>query len=142
MDVVQRNCKPILYVLILIRQLTKATDAPEFLNRVDEFIIFKRLSTEALRDIVDIRLKELQKRLDDRRITLSVDDEVRQWLADRGYDPRFGARPLNRLIAKQIGNGLSDKIIRGLLKTGDEAIVRINKTGDGLDVGTAESFGL
>ncbi|RDW88941.1 putative chaperonin ClpB [Coleophoma cylindrospora] len=114
--------------------------APEFLNRIDEFIIFKRLATEALRDIVDIRLKELQKRLEDRRVTLSVDDSVRQWLADRGYDPKFGARPLNRLIAKQIGNGLADKIIRGEIKTGDTAIVRINEKGDGLDVGTAESF--
>ncbi|KAF5870098.1 putative heat shock protein chaperonin protein [Botrytis fragariae] len=100
--------------------------APEFLNRIDEFIIFKRLSNEALRDIVDIRLLELQKRLDDRRITLEVDQEVRQWLADRGYDPKFGARPLNRLISKEIGNGLADKIIRGELKTGENAVVKIN----------------
>ncbi|TVY85138.1 Mitochondrial heat shock protein [Lachnellula suecica] len=116
MDVVQRNY------------------APEFLNRIDEFIVFKRLSTDALRDIVDIRLKELQKRLDDRRIVLEVDDKVREWLAERGYDPRFGARPLNRLIAKQIGNGLADKIIRGEVKSGDRAVVAINKEGDGLDV--------
>jgi ATP-dependent Clp protease ATP-binding subunit ClpB len=80
-------------------------------------------------------LKELQKRLDDRRIVLEVDDKVREWLAERGYDPRFGARPLNRLIAKQIGNGLADTIIRGQVKTGDHAIVTINKEGDGLDVG-------
>ncbi|TVY20094.1 Mitochondrial heat shock protein 78 [Lachnellula arida] len=116
MDVVQRNY------------------APEFLNRIDEFIVFKRLSTDALRDIVDIRLKELQTRLDDRRIVLEVDDKVREWLAERGYDPRFGARPLNRLIAKQIGNGLADKIIRGQVKTGDHAVVNINEKGDGLDV--------
>ncbi|CAD6446624.1 26272a39-9749-4550-859f-6a845590b488 [Sclerotinia trifoliorum] len=108
--------------------------APEFLNRIDEFIIFKRLSNEALRDIVDIRLRELQKRLDDRRIKLEVDQEVRQWLADRGYDPKFGARPLNRLISKEIGNGLADKIIRGELKTGETAVVKINAEGDGLDV--------
>ncbi|TVY44488.1 Heat shock protein, mitochondrial [Lachnellula subtilissima] len=108
--------------------------APEFLNRIDEFIVFKRLSTDALRDIVDIRLKELQTRLDDRRIVLEVDDKVREWLAERGYDPRFGARPLNRLIAKQIGNGLADKIIRGEVKSGDHAVVDINEKGDGLDV--------
>ena len=118
------------------------TDAPEFMNRIDEFIIFKRLSTEALREIVDIRLKELQDRLSDRRITLGVDDDVRRWLADRGYDPKFGARPLNRLISKQIGNGLADKIIRGQIKTGDHAIVRINRGGDGLEVGTKDWFGL
>jgi len=96
--------------------------------------VFKRLSTEALRDIVDIRLKELQKRLDDRRIILQVDDSVRRWLADRGYDPKFGARPLNRLIAKQIGSGLADKIIRGLIRSGDTAIVKINPAGDGLEI--------
>ncbi|KAG9235632.1 ATP-dependent Clp protease-like protein [Amylocarpus encephaloides] len=116
--------------------------APEFLNRVDEFIIFKRLSTEALRDIVDIRIKELQQRLDDRRITIDVDDKVRAWLADRGYDPKFGARPLNRLIAREIGNGLADKIIRGQVKGGDKAIVKINAKGDGLDVSAKESLGI
>ena len=91
MDVVQRNCK--LYRHFPPIRLTIA-DAPEFLNRIDEFIVFKRLSMEALRDIVDIRLKELQLRLDDRRITLEVDDHVRSWLAERGYDPKFGARPV------------------------------------------------
>jgi ATP-dependent Clp protease ATP-binding subunit ClpA len=109
-------------------------------NFWQEFIVFKRLSTSALRDIVDIRIKELQKRLDERRITLSIDNHVREWLAERGYDPKFGARPLNRLIAKQIGNGLADKIIRGELKTGDRAIVKINSAGDGLDIGTEESL--
>ncbi|PQE06516.1 Heat shock mitochondrial protein [Rutstroemia sp. NJR-2017a WRK4] len=111
--------------------------APEFLNRIDEFIIFKRLSNEALRDIVDIRISELQKRLDDKRITLKVDDEVRQWLADRGYDPKFGARPLNRLISREIGNGLADKIIRGELKTGELAVVKINDESNGLVVESA-----
>jgi len=76
--------------------------------------------------------------LDDKRITLEVDDHVRTWLAERGYDPRYGARPLNRLIAKQIGNHLADKIISGEVKTGDKAIVKINKSGDGLEVVTAK----
>lgn len=76
----------------------------------------------------------MQRRLDDRRITLKVDDSVREWLAERGYDPKFGARPLNRLISKQIGNGLADGIIRGLVKTGDTAIVKINAAGNKLDV--------
>lgn len=107
---------------------------PEFLNRLDEFIIFRRLSKEALRDIVDIRLKELQGRLDDRRIILEVSEEVKDWLCDKSYDPRYGARPLNRLIAKQIGNHLADKIIRGQIKTGDLARVVIKQDGQGLDV--------
>ncbi|KAK0751535.1 P-loop containing nucleoside triphosphate hydrolase protein [Schizothecium vesticola] len=107
---------------------------PEFLNRIDSFIIFKRLSLEALRGIVDIRLRELQQRLDDRRITLEVPDEVRVWLAERGYDPKFGARPLNRLITTEIGNNLADKIIRGEIKMGDLARVGINADKTGLTV--------
>ncbi|KAF2484361.1 P-loop containing nucleoside triphosphate hydrolase protein [Neohortaea acidophila] len=107
---------------------------PEFLNRIDEFIVFKRLSKEALRDIVDIRMRELQARLDDRRIMLDVGEEVKAWLCDKGYDPRYGARPLNRLIAKEVGNGLADKIIRGAVKSGDTAKVRIADDGKHLEV--------
>jgi len=105
---------------------------PEFLNRLDEFILFKRLSRDALRDIVDIRLKEMQARLDDRRIVLEVSDKVKAWLCEKGYDPRYGARPLNRLIAKEVGNGLADKIIRGEVRGGDVAKVVIKNGGDGL----------
>jgi ATP-dependent Clp protease ATP-binding subunit ClpB len=107
---------------------------PEFLNRLDEFILFKRLSKDALRDIVDIRLRELQARLDDRRISLSVGDEVKTWLCDKSYDPRYGARPLNRLIAKEVGNGLADKIIRGAIKSGDVAKVVVRDGGEHLEV--------
>ncbi|EDU39987.1 heat shock protein 78 mitochondrial precursor [Pyrenophora tritici-repentis] len=117
-----------------VMDVVSATYPPEFLNRLDEFIIFRRLSREALRDIVDIRLKELQQRLDDRRIVLECPDEAKQWLCDRGYDPKFGARPLNRLIAREIGNGLADKIIRGEIRTGDTAKVSIKEDGTGLTV--------
>lgn len=110
---------------------------PEFLNRIDEFIIFKRLSREALRDIVDIRLKELQGRLDERRITLCVPDDVKAWLCDKGYDPKYGARPLNRLIAKEVGNGLADKIIRGGIKSRDTAEVRLAADEQHLEVSAA-----
>ncbi|BCS25876.1 chaperone ATPase HSP78 [Aspergillus puulaauensis] len=107
---------------------------PEFLNRIDEFITFKRLSREALRDIVDIRIKELQSRLDDRRMTLQVDNEIKDWLCERGYDPKFGARPLNRLISKEIGNRLADKIIRGAVTSGQVIRVSFNANKDGLEV--------
>lgn len=107
---------------------------PEFLNRIDEFIIFRRLSKTALRDILEIRLKELQGRLDDRRITLSVPQDVKDWLCERGYDPRFGARPLNRLISKELGNGLADQIIRGQLKGGDTAMASVKNDEAGLVV--------
>jgi ATP-dependent Clp protease ATP-binding subunit ClpB len=107
---------------------------PEFLNRMDEFIIFRRLSREALRDIVDIRIKELQGRLDSRRMTLKVDDEIKDWLCERGYDPKFGARPLNRLISKEIGNRLADKIIRGQIVSGQTARVSLTADKSSLEV--------
>ncbi|GAP86133.1 putative heat shock protein mitochondrial [Rosellinia necatrix] len=122
-----------------VMDVVSANYAPEFLNRIDSFIIFKRLKLDALRDIVDIRLRELQQRLDDRRIKLHVDDEVRVWLAERGYDPRFGARPLNRLITTEISNGLADKIIRGELRRGDTAVAHIKDDQSGLEILTEKS---
>lgn len=101
-----------------VMRIVQSTYAPEFLNRIDEFIVFNKLSKSALRDIVDIRLKELQARLDDRRIRLEVGDDVKDWLCEAGYDPRYGARPLNRLIQTEIGRKLADLIIKGEAKSG------------------------
>ncbi|KAL8755037.1 MAG: hypothetical protein Q9184_004920 [Pyrenodesmia sp. 2 TL-2023] len=117
-----------------IMDVVRASFAPEFLNRLDEFIVFRRLSKQALRDIVDVRLSELQARLNDRRILLKTDADVRDWLAEHGYDPQYGARPLNRLIAKEIGNGLADLIIRGDIKTGQTAEVLVRDSREGLVV--------
>lgn len=107
---------------------------PEFLNRLDELIMFKRLSKDALSDIVDIRLKELQTKLADRRITLEAGSDVRAWLCDRGYDPKYGARPLNRLISREIGNRLADQLIRGELKSGSMASVGVQQDAMALEV--------
>ena len=107
---------------------------PEFINRLDEFVFFRRLSKSALRDIVDIRLKELQARLDDRRIVLKVDEEVKNWLTDKSYDPRYGARPLNRLLQKQLSNSLADRIIKGEIRTGQIARVQVGASGEALEV--------
>lgn len=109
-----------------VMDVVAASYPPEFLNRIDEFIIFKRLSKRALRDIVDIRLRELQERLVDRRIQLSVSEDVKEWLCQKGYDPRYGARPLNRLISRKVGNKLADQLIRGAIKPGD--VVQISLT--------------
>lgn len=114
---------------------------PEFLNRIDSFIVFKRLTLNAIRDIVDIRLKELQQRLDDRRIILSVPNNVKDWLAERGYDPKFGARPLHRLITNEIGNGLADQIIKGQIKMGDTAEIKIREDNEGLEITTKSKTG-
>lgn len=108
--------------------------APEFLNRINEFIIFQRLSREAIRDIVDIRLKELQARLDDRRIKLDVDLEAKEWLGTNSYDYRYGARPLNRLINKKLLNPLAVRLICGEIRDNELARIRVNEFGDGLEV--------
>ena len=117
-----------------IMEVVSSTFPPEFINRLDEFIFFRRLSKSSLRDIVDIRLKELQVRLDDRRIVLEVDDDVRNWLVAASYDPRYGARPLNRTIAKMIGFQLADRIIKGELRSGQRAQVRLGKESRSLEV--------
>lgn len=119
-----------------VMDVVSASYPPEFLNRLDEFIVFKRLSREALRDIVDIRLKELQEKLDERRITLEVGNDIKTWLCEKGYDPKYGARPLNRLISKEIGNRLADKIIRGEIRSGQTARITSRRNGDGLEVTT------
>jgi ATP-dependent Clp protease ATP-binding subunit ClpB len=123
-----------------VMNIVQSSYAPEFLNRIDEFIIFKRLSRSALRDIVNIRLRELQARLDDRRITLEVADEIKDWLCEKGYDPRYGARPLNRLISREIGNHLADKIIRGQVTSGQTARVILNADKSGLDIAPASKL--
>lgn len=117
-----------------VMDIVQSQYAPEFLNRLDEFIIFQRLSKNALRSIVDIRLRELQARLDDRRITLGADENAKTWLCDHGYDPRYGARPLNRLIQKEIGNRMADKIIRGEVKNGSVARVVIDESDNSLSI--------
>ena len=117
-----------------VMEVVQASYSPEFLNRIDEFIIFNKLSKSALRDIVDIRIKELQIRLDDRRISLDTSSEVKDWLCQKGYDPRYGARPLNRLIQREIGRRLADRIIRGELKMGDTAKVIVTENGEALDL--------
>lgn len=92
---------------------------PEFLNRLDDTVVFNRLSKGSLRKIVDIRLEEVLERLAPRRITLDVSPEAKQWLANEGYDPLYGARPLNRLIQKRVLNPLAMHLITGHILPGE-----------------------
>lgn len=94
----------------------KKSYPPEFINRIDELIVFNRLSKEVLRSIVDIRVKEIQERLVDKRMSLNLSNSAKEWLTDRGYDPLYGARPLNRLIHKQILNPMAIQLLKGQLK--------------------------
>ncbi|KAK5089461.1 chaperone ATPase hsp78 [Exophiala xenobiotica] len=115
-----------------VMNIVQSSYAPEFLNRIDEFIVFNKLSKAALRDIVDIRLIELQKRLDERRVRLNVPDDVKDWLCEKGYDPRYGARPLNRLIQTAIGRRLADLIIRGEARSGSVVEATVDTDGGSL----------
>ncbi|KQZ68554.1 ATP-dependent chaperone ClpB [Nocardioides sp. Root151] len=102
---------------------------PEFLNRLDEIVMFESLSKEALTHIVDLQLALLEKRLAVRRITISVTDEARTWLADQGYDPAYGARPLRRLIQTTIGDPLARLLIGGQVADGGSVTVSVGDDG-------------
>ena len=91
---------------------------PEFLNRVDEIILFHRLRREDMSEIVDIQLKRLNRLLEDRKIGLSLDAKARQWLAEKGYDPTYGARPLKRVIQKWVQDPLAQMLLAGELSDG------------------------
>lgn len=97
---------------------------PEFLNRIDDVIIFRALGLEQLKQIIEIQLALFQKRLADRQISLVIEDSAKKLLADEGYDPQFGARPLKRAIQRMIQNPLAIKILHGDFKNGDTIRVR------------------
>ncbi|MDP5228166.1 MULTISPECIES: ATP-dependent chaperone ClpB [Arthrobacter] len=106
-----------------VMDVVRASFKPEFLNRLDEVIMFDPLSVEQLNEIVEIQVKELAHRLRDRRLTLEVSDGARAWLAMTGYDPAFGARPLRRLVQKEIGDRLARAILGGEIVDGDTVAV-------------------
>lgn len=105
---------------------------PEFINRVDDMVVFNRLSKKVLRSIVDIRIEEIQERLNEKRMTLKLSDEAKDWLTDRGYDPLYGARPLNRLIHRSILNPMATFLLKGQIRNGETVTVGVE--GDQLKV--------
>ncbi|WP_040157825.1 ATP-dependent chaperone ClpB [Mobilicoccus massiliensis] len=105
---------------------------PEFLNRLDETVIFEPLSTDELSRIVDLQVKALDRRLADRRIVLEVTDGAREWLAMTGYDPAYGARPLRRLVQKEIGDRLAMAILAGEVRDGHRVEVDVDLAEDHL----------
>ncbi|CAM3317041.1 ATP-dependent chaperone ClpB [Nocardioides dubius] len=107
---------------------------PEFLNRLDEIVMFEALSKDALTHIVDLQLGLLENRLAVRRIKIAVDDDARGWLADHGYDPAYGARPLRRLIQTAIGDRLAKMLIAGEVADGGEVRVSLGESGLELSV--------
>jgi ATP-dependent Clp protease ATP-binding subunit ClpB len=99
---------------------------PEFLNRVDELIIFHGLGIEEIKAIVEIQVKKLEQRLLERRIQLKMTEEAKGWLAKEGFDPAYGARPLKRVIQKEIQDKLALKILEGRFKEGDTIAVDVD----------------
>jgi ATP-dependent Clp protease ATP-binding subunit ClpB len=112
-----------------VMAVVRASFRPEFLNRVDEIILFHRLQRSEMGRIVDIQVGRLQKLLDDRKITIKLDAAAREWLADKGYEPAYGARPLKRAIQKSLQDPLAELILAGKVKDGDTVAVSATKFG-------------
>ena len=110
---------------------------PEFINRLDDVVVFDALSAEQLVGIVDIQLDSLADRLASRRLTLHVSDAAKAWLAERGYDPAYGARPLRRLIQQAIGDRLAKALLAGYVRDGDTVNVDVAEGGEHLTVDAA-----
>ena len=108
-----------------VMEVIRSVFKPEFLNRLDEILLFRRLTREDMGGIVQIQLKHLFARLAERHITLDLDDKALNWLADNGYEPMYGARPLKRLIQSELVNPLAMKILDGTVSDNSTARVRV-----------------
>jgi ATP-dependent Clp protease ATP-binding subunit ClpB len=120
-----------------VMAVVRATFKPEFLNRLDDIILFDPLSTDDLAKIVDLQVAALAKRLAERRLTLTVTPAAREWLALTGYDPVFGARPLRRLVQSAIGDQLARALLAGEITDGDGVLVDLDAGSDALAVRVA-----
>lgn len=113
-----------------VMETVKSSFRPEFLNRIDEIIIYKSLTLEHIKEIVDIQIGHLRKRLEDKRLDIELSDKAKETLAQQGYDPVYGARPLKRTIQKLIQNPLATKLLKGEFKEGDNIIVDVDKNNE------------
>jgi len=113
-----------------VMNVVHANFKPEFLNRLDDVIMFDALSMEDLAHIVELQVSMLSRRLADRRITLTVTEGAREWLAQEGYDPSYGARPLRRLIQREIGDQLAKLLLSGEVRDGQTVVVDANADAD------------
>jgi len=113
-------------------EMVRAAFRPEFLNRLDEILLFNRLTREDMSGIVEIQLRQLRARLTERKITLDLDAAALAWLAEAGYDPVYGARPLKRVIQRALQNPLAEQILDGRITDG--ATVHVSAGADGLAI--------
>ena len=112
-----------------VMAVVRSAFRPEFLNRVDEIILFHRLKKTEMGRIVDIQIARLQKLLDDRKIVITLDPNARDWLAEKGWDPAYGARPLKRAIQKSVQDPLAEMILAGTIKDGEKVTISADKLG-------------
>ncbi|MDA3804722.1 AAA family ATPase [Clavibacter sp. CT19] len=122
-----------------VQQLVRQTFKPEFVNRLDDIVVFQTLSLEDLGQIVELYIDRLGVRLSERRLTLGVTPDARRWLAERGHDPLYGARPLRRLMQREIDDRLARELLAGDIRDGDAVRVDLAPDGEGLTVGRAWS---
>jgi ATP-dependent Clp protease ATP-binding subunit ClpB len=108
-----------------VMEVVRRSFRPEFLNRLDEIILFNRLGRNEMKRIVDIQLRHLQHLLEDRKITLDIDEQAKIWLGNTGYDPVYGARPLKRVIQRELQNPLATMLLSGAIKDGDTVKVTV-----------------
>ena len=106
-----------------VMAVVRANFRPEFLNRVDEIILFHRLKRDQMGRIVDIQMGRLGKLLEERKIAIALDPKAREWLAEKGYDPAYGARPLKRVIQKAVQDPLAELILAGRIKDGEKVSI-------------------
>jgi ATP-dependent Clp protease ATP-binding subunit ClpB len=112
-----------------VMAIVRASFRPEFLNRIDEIILFHRLQKSEMARIVDIQIKRLTRLLEDRKITIKLEPAARDWLADKGWDPAYGARPLKRVIQKSVQDPLAEMILAGRIKDGEKVDISAGKQG-------------
>jgi ATP-dependent Clp protease ATP-binding subunit ClpB len=122
-----------------VMQAVRAHFRPEFLNRLDEIILFHRLTRANMDKIVDIQIARLQKLVADRKIEIDLDAKAREWLANAGYDPVYGARPLKRVIQRRLQDPLAQLLLEG--KIGDGAKIKVGAGKNGLTVNGVEFAG-
>ncbi|MCI0781702.1 MAG: AAA family ATPase, partial [Chloroflexi bacterium] len=122
-----------------VNESLKRTFRPEFLNRIDDIIVFHPLTQEQIAQIVGLMVKDVQERLSDRGITFELTPEAGLWLAKEGFDPVFGARPLRRAVQRHLENALSKGILGGKFKEGDHVVVDAGESGLVLTSSVAEA---
>ena len=112
-----------------VMAVVRSAFRPEFLNRIDEIILFHRLKRNEMTKIVDIQMMRLAKLLEDRKMTIKLEPAAREWLAEKGWDPAYGARPLKRVIQKSIQDPLAEMILAGTVKDGEKVVISAGKQG-------------